>query len=185
MARRYPEVRVLNPSRNTTSMKRMNPDNLMSGAKDVGMEALLAVPAAVLVGGAAVAANKITYNVAAGDMFTPDQKRAMLVGAGALVAGVLMQLSNKTANFGQLLGALGVGVPLTLVAKDKIGAAMMPAAATQPLVAAPSSGLMPMRSTSYLPAGFPSDFYSYVPGSMTSGELTSSLSSPSWVPPAR
>lgn len=121
-------------------MKRINPESLMSGAKDVGMEALLAVPAAVLVGGAAVAANKIDYTVAAGDMFTPDQKRAMLVGAGALVAGVLMQLSNKTANFGQLLGALGVGVPLTLVAKDKIGAAMQPAA-VQPLLAAPSSGL--------------------------------------------
>lgn len=155
MARRYPEVRVLNPSRNTTSMKRMNPDNLMSGAKDVGMEALLAVPAAVLVGGAAVAANKITYDVAAGDMFTPDQKRAMLVGAGALVAGVLMQLSNKTANFGQLLGALGVGVPLTLVAKDKIGAAMMPATAPTAGFYSASGGMPGFGQSSYVPLALP------------------------------
>ncbi len=181
---------MLNPSRNTTSMKRMNPDTLMAGAKDVGMEALLALPAAALIGGAAVAANKIDYPVAANDTFTPDQKRAMVVGAGGLVAGVLMQLSNKTAGFGKLLGALGVGVPLTLVAKDKIGAAMAPAApASRPSPPASSSGmygrsgnLMGMNSPFLNPSGFAADAYGpFAP----TGELSSSIQSPAYIPPAR
>lgn len=167
-------------------MRRMNPDNLMDSAKDTGVAALIALPAAALVGLGAYGASKIDYPVAAGDMFSPMTKRAGLVALGSLVLGTVMQLSKSTEKVGQAIAVLGVGIPAALMVQDKVTGAMAPTATVaQPPVAAPSAGLMPMRSTAYLPTGFPSDFYSYVPGTMASGELTSSLSSPSWAPPAR
>lgn len=145
-------------------MKRINPDNILDGAKDVGIAALVAVPVAVALGGAAVAASHIDYTVTAGDMFTPEQKRSMLVGAGALVAGVLMQLSSKTAGIGKLLGAGGVLIPAAMVARDKIATATAPAVvAVNPLVAAPNSagfygvsgGMPGFGQSSYIPVALP------------------------------
>mgnify|MGYP006946111645 CR=1 FL=1 len=81
-------------------MRRINPDSLMDSAKDAGMAALLAVPAAAVVGLGAFGASKIDYPVSANDMLTPMQKRAGIVALGSLVVGALMQMSKTTEKVG-------------------------------------------------------------------------------------
>lgn len=144
-------------------MRRMNPDNLMDSAKDTGVAALIALPAAALVGLGAYGASKIDYPVAAGDMFSPMTKRAGLVALGSLVLGTVMQLSKSTEKVGQAIAVLGVGIPAALMVQDKVTGAMAPTApVAQPLVAAPSAGFysasggMPgFGQSSYVPLALP------------------------------
>lgn len=184
---------MLNPSKDTR-MRRLNPGTLMDSAKDVGMAAALAIPAALVVGGGMVAASKITYAPeAAGDMLSPASKRAGVVALGAIALGTLMQFHPATKKAGLAVGLVGVALPLTNLAANKIAEATAPAvAAVNPLVAAPaapsagfygmSGNLMGARSPFLNPSGFAADAYGpFAP----TGELSSSIASSSYIPPAR
>lgn len=171
-------------------MRRMNPGTLMDSAQDVGMAAAYAIPAALLVGGGMVAASKITYAPeAAGDMLSPASKRAGVVALGAIALGILAQFHPATKKAGLAVGLVGVALPLTNLAANKIAEVTAPAVAANPLVAPTSAGfygmsgnLMGARSPFLNPSGFAADaFGPYAP----TGELSSSIASPSYIPPAR
>lgn len=138
-------------------MRRMNPDNLMDSAKDTGVAALIALPAAALVGLGAYGASKIDYPVAAGDMFSPMTKRAGLVALGSLVLGTVMQLSKSTEKVGQAIAVLGVGIPAALMVQDKVTGAMAPTAPVAPSAGfySASGGMPGFGQSSYVPLALP------------------------------
>ena len=162
--------------------RRMNPEGLMASAKDGGVTVLQTLPAAAVVGLGMLGASKIDYPVAANDTFSPMTKRAMLVGAGSVVLGILAQMSGKTEAMGKALIAIGVGAPVAAAVAQK--AAEMSAPAAQPLVAAPSSGVYALGRQGFAfnalpaPSGFAADSFGFVP----SGELSSSIASPTFIP---
>lgn len=184
--------------------RRMNPEGLMNVAKESGMTALEALGAAVVASGIVVGVSKIDY-----DATTPPQTAAMYrVGLGSAIsvlAGAAMQFgSGWVEALGKVLIGLGVAVPAIAFITGKVQDAMLPATATPaqhaaalggfggslgmavqpaPAVAAtaPSLGLMGWNSPYLNPSGFAADRYSYVP----SGDIASTLVSPSYIPPAR
>ncbi len=137
MAHRTNEVVVLNPSKDhPMRSRRLNPDNLMDSAKDVGKAAALAIPAAALVGAGAYAVSRVDYGPdAAGAMFTAADKGKAALLAGSMLAAVAMQFSDKTAMVGKLLGAGAVVLVGAPMVASKLASAMAPAAT------APAAGM--------------------------------------------
>lgn len=138
-------------------MRRMNPDNLMDSAKDVGVAAALALPAAAIVGLGAFGASKIEYAPeASGDLLSPASKRAAVVAAGAIALGVAMQFSKSTAMIGKAIGVLGIGIPTAMLVQAKAMEMSAPAApATSSGFYGVSGGMPGFGQSSYIPMALP------------------------------
>lgn len=163
--------------------RRMNPEGILASAKEGGVAVLQTIPAAAVVGLGMLGASKIDYPVSANDTFSPASKRAMLVGVGSVVLGILAQMSGKTEAMGKALIGVGVGAPVAVAVASKVAEMSAPSAA-QPLVAAPSSGMYALGRQGFAfnalpaPSGFAADSFGFVP----SGELSSSIASPTFIP---
>jgi hypothetical protein len=166
-------------------MRHMNPEGLKASAMDAGKTALLAVPAAAVVGGLYHLVSKIDYGTEASDaMLTNVQKGQLAVAAASVVIGGALQMYPKLAEFGKAHIAVGVGMPVAMLTMQKLAAAMAPApqrVAAQPVVAAAPA---PTSAAMYYPSGSmigPSSF-------MPSGALPSystQFQSPAFVPGGR
>ena len=193
MRRTQKTVVVLNPDKDYSLMKHrrrhMNPESIGEVAKDSGMA--LGAGAVVAVGAAAamVAADKITYS----STTTPaDAASYRTLAASGMVGvlGVALQWGNPTlAALGKAMLVVAVAAPGAVFVKGKLDSAMAPAAPAAPALTAPSQGmyrmsgnLMGMNSPYLNPSGFAADAYG--PYAAT-GELSSSIASPSYIPPAR
>lgn len=151
--------------------RRLNPDNLMDSAKDVGKAAALAIPAAALVGAGAYAVSRVDYGAdAPGAMFTAADKGKAALLAGSMLAAVAMQFSDKTAMVGKLLGAGAVVLVGAPMVASKLASAMAPAATDD---TAPSAGL-------YAPSWAPMAALT-APSGM-SAFYTSNVQAPAFVP---
>lgn len=183
---------MLNPDKDSHSMmhhrrRHMNPESIGEVAKDSGMA--LGAGAVVAVGAAAamVAADKITYSATT----TPaDAASYRTLAASGMVGalGVALQWGNPTlAALGKAMLVVAVAAPGAVFVKGKLDSAMAPAAPAAPALTGTSQGMYGMRglmggwSPASLPSGFAADQYNYTP----TGELTSSLQSPTYIPPAR
>jgi hypothetical protein len=84
-----------------------------------------------------VAVNKIEYGTPANPVSEADAAmyRAVALSAVAIALGVGAQfVGGKVAGAGKALGVLGIGVPVAALVAGKVGVAMVPANAAQPLV---------------------------------------------------
>lgn len=165
----------------------MNPEGLKASAMDAGKTALLAIPAAAVVGGLYHLVSKIDYGTQAPDaMLTNAQKGQLAVAAASVVIGGALQMYPKLAAFGKAHIAVGVGMPVAMLTTQKLAEAMAPAAprvAAQPVVAAaPTAGM-------YFPSGSMIGPSSFQPAAFAaSGALPSystQFQSPAFVPGGR
>jgi hypothetical protein len=190
MARRYTEVVVLNPSKDHSMKHRRfsNPDSLAGVAKDSGMALAAGAVAAAGAGLAMVASSKIDYAASTPAADVAMYRTGVAVGGVALI-GALMQYSGnaKVNGIGKAMLVAAVAIPGSIFVAAKVSGAMADAPA-QPLPApalAPSQGmyggLMGARAPYLNPAGFAADNYAYAPA----GDLSSSIVSPTYIPPAR
>ena len=170
-------------------MRHMNPEGLKATAMDAGKTALLAIPAAAVVGGLYHLVSKIDYGTQAPDaMLTNAQKGQLAVAAASVVIGGALQMYPKLAAFGKAHIAVGVGMPVAMLTTQKLAEAMAPAApqrtAAQPVVAAAPAPATAATAGMYFPSGSmigPSSF-------MPSGALPSystQFQSPAFVPGGR
>lgn len=193
---------------NPDSLKDVAVDSGMAIAAGAGAAALLGL------GIAGVREIKYGTDAAPTAPQTANMYRVGLLSlAGALVGGGMQYGGPKVAGFGKALLVLSAGVPVAALVAGKVSDAMLPASPTPsaaahaaaaaalggmygsamlpaPPAAAPptnpSQGMFGMGGWSpsmnrSLPSGFAADNYSYAP----TGELISSLQSPSYIPPAR
>ena len=163
-----------------------NPDNLKDVAIDSGMAVAAGAGAAVAAGAVMVGVSKIEYAAS-----TPAADQAMyrtLLGSGILaLVGAGMQYGGpRVAGMGKALLVGAVAIPGSVMVATKLAAAMAPAL---PAATPTSSGmyglsgnLMGARSAYLNPSGFAAD--NYGPFAPT-GEITSSIASPSYIPAAR
>jgi len=169
----------------------MNPEGLKATAMDAGKTALLAIPAAAVVGGLYHLVSKIDYGTQAPDaMLTNAQKGQLAVAAASVVIGGALQMYPKLAAFGKAHIAVGVGMPVAMLTTQKLAAAMAPAApqraAAQPVVAAAPT---PASAGMYFPSGSMIGPSSFQPAAFSaSGALPSystQFQSPAFVPGGR
>lgn len=169
----------------------MNPEGLKATAMDAGKTALLAIPAAAVVGGLYHLVSKIDYGTQAPDaMLTNAQKGQLAVAAASVVIGGALQMYPKLAAFGKAHIAVGVGMPVAMLTTQKLAEAMAPAApqrtAAQPVVAAAPT---PASAGMYFPSGSMIGPSSFQPASFSaSGALPSystQFQSPAFVPGGR
>ena len=167
----------------------MNPEGLKASAMDAGKTALLAIPAAAVVGGLYHLVSKIDYGTEASDaMLTNVQKGQLAVAAASVVIGGALQMYPKLAAFGKAHIAVGVGMPVALLTMQKLAAAMAPAprSAVQPVAAAAPA---PTSAAMYLPSGRMIGPSSFQPAAFAaSGALPSystQFQSPAFVPGGR
>jgi hypothetical protein len=168
-------------------MRHMNPEGLKASAMDAGKTALLAVPAAAVVGGLYHLVSKIDYGTEASDaMLTNVQKGQLAVAAASVVIGGALQMYPKLAEFGKAHIAVGVGMPVAMLTMQKLAAAMAPApqrVAAQPVVAAAPA---PTFAAMYYPSGSMIGPSSFLPAAFSpSGALpmySTQFQSPAFVP---
>lgn len=169
----------------------MNPEGLKASAMDAGKTALLAIPAAAVVGGLYHLVSKIDYGTQAPDaMLTNAQKGQLAVAAASVVIGGALQMYPKLAEFGKAHIAVGVGMPVAMLTTQKLAEAMAPRAAVAPIVvAAPTPAPTPASSGMYFPSGSMIGPSSFQPAAFASSGALPSYStqfqSPAFVPGGR
>lgn len=164
-----------------------NPDNLKDVAIDSGMALAAGAGAAVAAGAVMVGVSKIEYAASTPAADQAMYRTALASGILALVGMGMQYGGPKVAGAGKALLVGAVAIPGSMIVATKLSAAMAPALPAPST--APSQGmyglsgnLMGARSAYLNPSGFAADAYGpFAP----TGELSSSIASPSYIPAAR
>ena len=185
-------------------MRHMNPEGIKAAAMDAGLTALVAIPAAAVVGAITYGVSKIDYGTQAADAtLTNGEKMALAVAASTLVIGGGLLMVPKLERFARAHIAVGIGAPVALITSMAIARSMAPArvtapvrAAAQPLVAEAPAPALPAAAPAtaatagmYYPSGSMIGPSSFQPAAFSSsGALpaySTQFQSPAFVPGGR